>query len=94
MDKAEALEVLSEEMGRYRKHTYDELKALIDQGVNAYETKAASGTAYQLEIQVYWDGKAGRDVRVIGAIDDGGWRAFVPLTDDFILTADGEFIGE
>jgi len=94
MDRAEALEVLSEELGRYRKRTYDELKAFIGQGVNAYETKAASGTVCQLEIQVYWDGKAGGDLRVIGAIDDGGWRAFVPLTDDFILTADGEFIGE
>lgn len=93
MDRAEALKVLSEEMERYRKRSYEELKTLIGK-VDAYETKAVSGTAYQLEIQVFWDGKPGGDLRVIGSIDDGGWRAFVPLTDDFILTPQGEFIGE
>jgi hypothetical protein len=23
------------------------------------------------------------------SIDDGGWRAFLPLTDDFIIAPDG-----
>lgn len=93
MDKAEALEVLSNEMTRYRKRSYEELAGLIGQ-VDAYEVKAASGAAYQIEIQVYWDSKKGSDLRVIGGVDDGGWRAFAPLTDDFILTAEGKFIGE
>lgn len=93
MDKAEALGVLSKEMLRYRNRCYEELVQRIGQ-VDAYEVKAESGAAYQIEIQVYWDSKEGRDVRVIGGVDDGGWRAFVPLTDDFILTAEGEFIGE
>jgi hypothetical protein len=30
----------------------------------------------------------------MGAIDDGGFRVFFPLTDDFIITRDGKFIGE
>lgn len=93
MDRAEALDVLSHEMARYRKRSYEELVALVGQ-VDAYEVKAESGVAYQIEIQVFWDSKKGGDLRVIGGVDDGGWRAFAPLTDDFILTADGEFIGE
>jgi hypothetical protein len=30
----------------------------------------------------------------MGSIDDGGLSAFSPLTDDFIITPDGGFIGE
>lgn len=33
-------------------------------------------------------------IRVIGSIDDGGWRAFRPLSDDFIRAPDGTFVGE
>lgn len=93
MDKAEALAVLSNEMALYRNRSYEELAGLIGQ-VDAYEKKGTSGTAYQIEIQVFWDSKTGGDLRVLGAVDDGGWRAFAPLTDDFILTPGGEFIGE
>ena len=95
MNRAEALEVLSEEMERYRKRSYEELKTLIGE-VDAYETKSGSGTAYNLEIQVFWEAnKAGGDLRVIGSIDDGRWPFFSRLWgDDFILTAEGEFIGE
>jgi hypothetical protein len=49
---------------------------------------------YQLEFSVVWDGRPGGDVHVLGAIDDGRWRAFVPLTRDFIKAADGSFVGE
>lgn len=93
MDKAEALEVLPKEIARYRKRSYAELAGLVG-NVDACEVKAASGAAYQIEIQVYWDSKKGGDLRVIGGVDDGGWRAFAPLTDDFILNAEGEFIDE
>jgi len=31
---------------------------------------------------------------VIVTVDDGGWRAFVPLGESFILAQDGTFVGE
>jgi hypothetical protein len=31
---------------------------------------------------------------VIVNVDDGGFRAFVPLTADFIVGPDGSFVGE
>jgi hypothetical protein len=31
---------------------------------------------------------------VLASIDDGGWSAFIPLTDDFIIAPDGSFVGE
>ena len=45
---------------------------------------------YQIEIQITWDHKPGGDVRVLAAIDDGGWRAFMPLSADLILTPERE----
>jgi hypothetical protein len=53
-----------------------------------------SGTWYQGEVQVMWDDKPDGAIRVMASIDDGGCRAFVPLTDDFILAPDGTFVDE
>ena len=39
-------------------------------------------------IQIHWDGRRGGDIRVIGLIDDGGWRAFIPLSEGFITGPD------
>jgi hypothetical protein len=43
-----------------------------------------------LETQIVWDDKPGGDVRVLASIDDGGWRAFVPLCDSLIMTPNDE----
>jgi hypothetical protein len=58
------------------------------------EVVAASGAVYQIETQVFWDGKPERDIRVMVSVDDGGISAFKPLTDDFIVAPDGSFVGE
>jgi len=47
----------------------------------------------KLEILIRWDGKRGGDVRVMGSIDDGGWRAFLPLCSDLLMTPSGEVEG-
>ena len=52
------------------------------------------GRPYQLEAQAFWDSGKGGDVRVMVAADDGGWRAFKPLTGDFIMRPDGSFVDE
>jgi hypothetical protein len=38
--------------------------------------------------------KYGGAIRVIGTVDDGGWRAFRPLTEDFIVGPNEQFVGE
>jgi hypothetical protein len=58
------------------------------------EIKASSGVVYQLEFQAMRDDKKGGNLRIMGAIDDGGFRAFVPLTADFILAPECSFVGE
>jgi len=87
MDKKEAREILAEHLGRYRAKTYSDLLPLVEaKQVDAFEVRGPSGTEYQLEFQFFWDSKAGGDIRVVGAIDDGGWRAYCPLSESFILS--------
>jgi hypothetical protein len=84
MDNAEAREVLKHHLAHYRPLSYDEL--VRRQGrVETAELTAASGQTYQLEVQFSWDHGKGGAIRVLGTVDDGGWRAFRPLTEDFIV---------
>ena len=93
MDKEEAKTILANELEIYRQRSYEDLLYLLNTQDTA-EIKATSGVIYQLEFQAMWDDKKGGNLRVMGAIDDGGFRAFVPLTDGFILAPDGSFVGE
>ncbi len=93
MEKEEARTILQDRIGRYRRLSYDELKARIGD-VETEEVTAPSGRWYQLESQVFWDDQPGGDVRVIVSIHDGGLRAFVPLTEDFIQAPTGRFVPE
>ena len=93
MNKAEALQVLAAVLERYRQRPYGELVHLMD-SQDVFESTGPSGTAYQVEVQVFWDDEHKKNIRVLGAIDDGGWRSYVPLTDSFILAPDGTFVGE
>ena len=93
MDTDEARTLLAAELARYRSQSYRELQRLLG-AQDTYELIGPSGAKYQVEIQAVWDHRPGGDLRVLGAIDDGGWRSFSPLTDDFIISAAGTFVGE
>ena len=93
MNKKEATAILAEHLKEYRKRSYAELQFLLNEQ-EVCEVAGPSGTVYQLEFQAVWDSKKGEDLRVMGSIDDGGWRAFVPLGHDFIMRPDGTFVGE
>jgi len=94
MDNDEALRLLEREVDAFRGESYDDLVRRMDADTLAYELAGSSGAQYQVEITFHWDGPKGGDIRVIGSIDDGGWRAFLPLTRSFIKSADGSFVGE
>ncbi len=93
MNTTEARVILENQLRRYRSFSYSELVRLLDQTLTA-EIRGESGVDYQLEIDVLWDGRPNGNVRVLGSIDDGGWRAFVPLVDSFVMAPDGSFVGE
>lgn len=94
MDTREARELLRQHLARFRARTYGELVQRVGAEPEVLEANGASGTRYQLEFEVLWDNAARGDLRVLGGIDDGGLRSFVPLCDSFILASDGSFVGE
>jgi hypothetical protein len=96
MNKAEARVILESELGKYRYLSYQELSGLIDSPRN-FQVLGPTGCEYQLEVQAFWDQprKPGGDLRIIASIDDGGLlSALIPLTQDFIITPEGKFVGE
>lgn len=93
MNKDEAYKILGDSLQKYRSRQYARLAQEIG-SVDTFEITGPSGTIYQIEIQLLWDGDADGDIRVLGAVDDSGWRAFMPLTDSFIMSPDGTFVDE
>jgi hypothetical protein len=51
-----------------------------------------SGANYQIEFDVFWDSKPDGNLRIMASVDDGGWQAFLPLTDSFIMKQDGTLL--
>jgi hypothetical protein len=92
MDNREARDLLAQKLAAYRRLSYAELAAKVG-GEEHAEAIGSSGARYQIEVQLFWGGTRG-PVRVVGSIDDGGLRAFYPLTETFIRAPDGTFVGE
>jgi hypothetical protein len=85
MNREEAMFLLDAKLDEYRQLTYDQLAARV--GDEEFpETVGPSSIRYQVEIQIVWDDKPGGDVRVLASIDDGRWRAFLPLCDSLLVT--------
>jgi hypothetical protein len=88
MDKSEAHKILGEQLARFG--SYTELVPLVESGhIENFQVPGSSGAKYQVEIQFFWDDKRKRIVRVVGSIDDGGIRAFVPLTQTLMISPPG-----
>ncbi|MGE3975208.1 MAG: hypothetical protein AB7F59_11850 [Bdellovibrionales bacterium] len=96
MNKTEALAVANVKILELRRQPYQELKKLIGpQGAMTVEAVGASGTKYQLQIEAFWDGNENGNLRVAVMVDDGGFfRSMFPLSTDFIISPNGNFIGE
>ena len=84
MDKIEAGQLLEVELEEWRRRPYAELSREVGRW-RRFETTGQSGEHYEGVIQVFWLGDADGTVRVVGSIDDGGWRTFVPLIKDFTV---------
>lgn len=85
MDKQEALFLLNRKLDEYRQRSFSELVEIVGKN-QQHDAIGCSGVEYQIEVVVLWDSKPGRDIRLLGAIDDGGWRAFVPLCADLLVS--------
>jgi hypothetical protein len=93
MDTPEAKTILNESLARYRIRSYTDLLKLLNRPEH-FEAAGPSGKTYQVEVEVFWDAEPNGSLRVMGCIDDGGWRALAPITDSFIVDPAGKFIAE
>ena len=94
MNNEEARTLLTRRLAEYRLQTYSELAGLVGADAEHIEVTSESGVTYQLDVTVSWYDRAHGDVRVLGAVDDGGLRAFLPLTESFIKGPGESFVGE
>ena len=90
MKKTELLQHLNLEIERLKQKRYQELLKLTEE----VETRQSGegDSFYQVEIQALYDNKMEGTLRVLVAIDDGGWRAFKPLTGDFLVTPQDQLL--
>lgn len=93
VDKVEAREVALGCLDGLRALSFGELVSRLLDREETSEVVGPSGARYQLEVQGFRDGQ-GENLRVMVSVDDGRWRSFFPLTQSFIMTPRGSFVGE
>ena len=77
-------ELLKPIMDEYKKFSYLFWKQHLNT-VITFEGKSDSGEDYQVEIQPVAEKSVVESIRVLFSIDNGGWRAYSPITDSFSL---------
>ena len=89
MDRVKAARLLREVMVGYAQSPRAELELLIGE-TDAFEIGDGGERDYQVEVNAFWDDQPGGTIRVVGSIDDGGFlTSFKPVTDGFLVAADG-----
>jgi hypothetical protein len=74
-----------------RKFSYGALIKLVGQ-VSCDRVNGPDDEEYQVETEIRWDSKTGGNIRAIVAVDGPGVSTFRPLTETFLISADGSFI--
>lgn len=108
MSKDEMRCVLLEYMAKFRAWSYGQLAERVVRDHREHdclehiEGTAPDGTKYQMEFQAFWDDVPYGDIRVCGDLLAEPQRpllGFIPVyvpdvTDSFIMSPDGQFVGE
>jgi hypothetical protein len=94
MNREIALDIANRALQQLRKLSYQDCLALMKQRSQTTVAIGSDGKQYQVETQTFWDSKKSANIRVMVSVDDGGLRAFRPLTRAFIIAPDGSFVGE
>ncbi|HMQ10143.1 MAG TPA: hypothetical protein PKC21_06115 [Oligoflexia bacterium] len=86
MNKQHAQTILNEQEKLLSAIAFEELKHRF---LNLSETKTiqgSDGVNYQIQIEGFWDDSSKKRLRIVIAIDDGGLRAFSPMTTDILVS--------
>jgi len=95
--KQRGLSLLKKEVEQLRKLSYQELEGRLDKvEVRDYGDTSDMENFYQTEVQVFYDDKKTKDIRVLTEVIIGHAKMFPSkeFMDDFILSPEGKFIGE
>jgi hypothetical protein len=65
--------------------SWSELRRFVDNPEHV-DVTVGSGAPYQVETLALWEMRPDGDLCVIVAVDDGGWRAFSPLSESFVVS--------
>ena len=84
MNREEADQLLQRELDEFEALGFVTLAQRVGEVV-ARDVPRSAGTTYQLELQIFWDDRPGGPLRLLGSVDDGGLRSFVPLTSSRIV---------
>lgn len=93
MNRHEAKAILKGEFDKLAVLSYRELVACLLDRKERFDVVGSSGAQYHVELEASWDDLPEANLRIVGAIDDGGWRRLLPLTEVAIRAADGSFVG-
>jgi hypothetical protein len=84
MNRTEAMAILKKHLDLLISSGY--LALSMRTGENqAFEVKGESGVTYQIEVDIFWEKQPDGAIRIVGSIDDGGLRAFLPLTESRLV---------
>jgi hypothetical protein len=83
-NKPEARNELQRLLREHEAHSYADWLSLVGHQ-KRMEFTTREGTWYQATIEAVWDDATGGAVRVLFAIDDGGWSSFFPMTDSLLV---------
>jgi len=92
MNREVARKELHRYLDKFRTRSYEELTQLLDEPQRG-TVAGENGTSYEIEVQIRWEKNPGGDVRVVGLIDDKRLASAVfPVSEDFIVTREGEVL--
>ncbi|MGC4868807.1 hypothetical protein ACLQ3B_25600 [Micromonospora sp. DT53] len=84
-----AAELAQARLAEWQRVSYDDWRAMLDDK-DVRDVLGADGARYRVVSYALDDG--GGRIRMVAAVDDGAWSAFVPLVRDEIMNADGTFV--
>ncbi len=94
MGKPEEEGVAMQVLDALRTHSYASLvDELLDEKVEQ-ELVGNSGKSYHVVTEAFMDDASTGNLRVMAHVDDGGLRAFKPISAGFVVSPDGVFVDE
>lgn len=85
---AEARAVLAAHLESYRKRTYADLVAYLDQTLVA-RLRGSSNIEYEAHVRISWEDQPNGAISVGGDIRDAGWRTYKTISEFFSMAPDG-----